>query len=156
VLRTKQDCFDEAESLFEEVQGQWQHKFAEIADDHPEMLTVINGFGVLRREQQRYKESESMLHQALEGRQRKLGADHPDCFESMHELAVLYKKQVDYEKAEPLLKKAVEGRRLKLGDKHPHTIESMNNLIDLYEAWNKPEKAEEWRAKQPKTEAVTE
>jgi len=32
----------------------------------------------------------------------------------------------------------------------------MNNLIDLYEAWNKPEKAKKWRAKLPRSEAVTE
>lgn len=51
---------------------------------------------------------------------------------------------------------AVDGLRLKLGDTHPHTRESLNNLINLYEAWNKPEKAQEWRAKQPQTEAKIE
>ena len=55
-----------------------------------------------------------------------------------------------------MLLRAVEGRRLKLGDTHPHTKESLNNLIELYEAWNKPKEAEEWRAKLPQTEAVTE
>jgi len=74
----------------------------------------------------------------------------------MHELAVLYREQERYEKAEPLLIEAIEGRRLKLGNTHPHTIESINNLIDLYEALNEPEKAQEWRAKLPKTEDVTE
>jgi len=33
-------------------------------------------------------------------------------------------------------------------------METLNQLITLYEAWNKPEKAEEWRAKQPQTEAA--
>ena len=74
----------------------------------------------------------------------------------MNNLAVVYKEQTQYEKTEPLLLKALKGRRLKLGNTHPHTIESINNLIDLYEAWNKPEEAEKWRAKLPKTEAVTE
>jgi len=90
-----------------------------------------------------------MLHQALHGRQHKLGPDHPACYESMHELAVLYKEQARYEEAEKYLLKAVEGRRLKLGDTHPHTIESLNNLIDLYKAWNKPELAKQWRVKLP-------
>jgi len=69
----------------------------------------MNDFGVLRREQQRYEEAEQLLHQALEGRQRKLGPDHPACLESMHELAVLYKEQARYEEAEKLLLQAVEG-----------------------------------------------
>ena len=145
VLRTKQGHFNDAEILFEEVRDQWQRKLAKIADDHPEMLTVINGFGVLRREQECYEEAESLLQQALEGRQRKLGSDHPACFESIHELAVLYKEQGRYEEAEKYFLEAIEGRRLKLGDNHPRTVESLNNLIALYEAWNKPEQAEQWR-----------
>ncbi len=149
VLRTKQGDFEEAEPLFEEVRDRWQRKLVELADDHPEMLTVINGLGVLRREQKKYAEAEELLRQTLEGRQRKLGSDHPACFESMHELAVLYKEQELYDKAAPLLHKAVEGRILKLGAPHPHTQESIRNLIGLCEAWGKPEEAEKWRAELP-------
>jgi hypothetical protein len=32
----------------------------------------------------------------------------------------------------------------------------IDNLINFYKAWNKPDKAEEWQAKLPQTEAVTE
>jgi len=151
VLRTKQERYPEAETLFKEALEARQCK---LGEDHPETLETINDFGVLRREQKRYDEAESLLRQALDARQRKLGTDHPACFESIQELAVLYKEQGHYDKSEPLLLKAVEGRRLKLGDTHQHTLQSIKNLIDLYEAWNKPEKAQEWRATQPQTETV--
>ncbi|MFC1792006.1 tetratricopeptide repeat protein [Planctomycetota bacterium] len=152
VVRTKQGRTSEAERLFEKaLEGRREMK----GDDHPETLETVNDFGVLRREQENYEEAESLLRQALAGRQRKLSPDHPACFESMHELAILYKEQARYEEAEKYLLEAVEGRRLKLGDSHPHTLDSINTLIELYKAWNQPEKTEEWRAKMPKTEAVT-
>jgi serine/threonine protein kinase/Flp pilus assembly protein TadD len=152
VLRTRQGQYGEAEKLFDEALNGRQR---EVGNDHPHTLKTLNDFGVLRREQHRYDEAESLLRQSLEGR-IKLDPNHRACFETMHELAVLYKEQGDYNKAEQLLLKAVEGRRIKLGDNHPHTLESIKKLIDLYEAWNKPEKVEEWRAKLPQTEAVTE
>ena len=68
---------------------------------------------------------------------------------------MLFKEQARYDDAEQLLLEAVKGRRLKLGDTHPRTLESWNNLIELYEACDKPEKANEWRAKLPETDAVT-
>ena len=123
---------------------------------HPDTLKAINDFGVLRREQKRYEEAESLLKQAIEGRQRELGEDHPDTLESKNDLAVLYKEKGDYDKAEPLLLEAVEGRLTKLGAPHPHTQESIKNLIELYEAWKKPGDVEKWRAKLPQTEAVRE
>ena len=101
-----------------------------------------------------FDDANDLSHEALKGRQRKLGEEHPDTLESKNDLAVLYKKKGDYDKAEKLLLEAIEGRRLKLGDTHPHTLESWNNLLGLYEAWGKPEKAEEWRAKLPKNGAV--
>jgi len=61
-----------------------------------------------------------------------------------------------YEEAERWLIKAEEIARLVFGNDHKITNTSVNNLIALYEAWNKPEKAEEWEAKLPQTEAVTE
>ena len=150
VVLTRKGEFNEAERLFEEV---WKVRREKWDDDHPDTLTTINDFGVLRRKQKDYAKAEELLRQALEGRQRKLGNDYPDCFESMHELAVLYKEQSRYEEAEKFLFEAIEGRRLKLGDKHPHTIESLKNLIALYEAWNKPEKAAHWRAKLPRQQS---
>jgi tetratricopeptide (TPR) repeat protein len=151
VVLTKQGDFEEAERLFTEVLKVRKERWS---DDHPDTLTTINAFGVLRREQKKYEQAESLLRQALDGRLRKLGKDYPDCLESMHELAILYKEQARYEEAEKYFIEALNGRRLKLGDTHPHTLESWKNLIDLYEVWGKPEKAEEWRAKQPQTEVA--
>ena len=109
----------------------------------------LSDLGVLRYQQQRYDEAESLLRQAFAGRQGKLGPDHPACFESMHELALLYIAQARYKDTEPLLLEAYNGREAKLGPEHPHTIESLKQLVTLYESWLKPEKANECRAKLP-------
>ena len=153
ILRTRQGEYENANDLFTTVLRERQNIFGR---DNPWTLETLNGLGVLRREQRRYEEAEKLLFEAFEGRQIRLGEDHPHTLQSMQELGVLFKEQERYEEAESLLLEAIEGRRLKLGDQHPHTIESIKTLIDLYEAWNKPEKANQWRAKLPQTEAVTE
>ena len=89
----------------------------------------MSDIGLLRTKQQRYDEAESLLRQALDGRQRKLGNDHPDYFESKHEHAMLYIAQSQYKKAEPLLLEAFHGRKTKLDPEHPHTIKSLRQLI---------------------------
>jgi serine/threonine protein kinase/lipopolysaccharide biosynthesis regulator YciM len=110
VLRTKQCCFDEAESLFEEVRNRWQHKLGEIADDHPEMLSVINSLGVLRREQKRYEEAEKYFLDAVEGRLLKLGDQHPHTIESTNNLIALYEAWNKLEKAEEWREKLQKNR----------------------------------------------
>jgi serine/threonine protein kinase/Flp pilus assembly protein TadD len=152
-LYTAQDRYNKADDLYTEMLGIVP---GQLGEEHPETLGFMNGFAVLLTKQKRYDEAEPLFKKALEGRRQKLYEDHPATLETKNDLAVLYKEQERYDDAEPLLIQAVEGRRLKLGDTHPHTLESWNNLIDLYEAWNKLDKAEEWRAKLPQTEAVTE
>jgi tetratricopeptide (TPR) repeat protein len=152
-LYLSQGQYDEAELLLEKALKITDHI---LGEENWATLKVTNTFAKLYTAEGRYKEAEKTFRQALEVRKSKLGENHPDTLESKNDLGVLYKEQIRYDEAEKLLLEAIEGRRLKLGDTHPHTLESINNLIDLYEAWNKPEKAEEWRAKLPKTEAVTE
>ncbi|MFC1793415.1 tetratricopeptide repeat protein [Planctomycetota bacterium] len=147
-----QGLFDEAEKLLREALKVQRLK---LSDEHSDTLVSMNTLAVLLRKQKNYNEAEILFEEALEARAHILGDDHPHTLESNHELAVLYKEQARFIEAEKLLLEAVKGRILKLGDRHPHTQESLSNLIELYEAWNKPEKAEEWRAKLPKTEAVT-
>jgi serine/threonine protein kinase len=144
VLRTKQQRYEEAKTLFNQALAGRKLK---LGEDHPETLETINDLGLLHREQKHYEQAEEYLTEALEGRKIKLGPDHPHTLESMHELAVLYKEQGLNDKAEQLLREAVEGRIEKLGQQHPHTLVSIRNLIDLYGAWGKSEQAEQWRAK---------
>ena len=115
---------------------------------------TISESGVLRREQDNHVAAESMLRQALEGRQRKLGPDHPACFESKHRLAVLYIQQARYEDAERLLQEAFHGREAKLGPQHPQTIDSLRELVNLYESWPKPDEVAKWQAKRSPKEAA--
>ena len=115
-----------------------------------EKETTTNLLGVLHREQQRFEEAESLLSQALDGRQRKLGNDHPATLESMHDIGKLNLEQGQYEEAEAKLIEAYEGRTGKLGPEHPHTGETVECLVKLYEAWGKPAKAKEWQAKLPR------
>ena len=54
--------YSEVDSLFDEaLEGQE----LKLGRDHPETLQTINDLGVLRREQQRYEEAESLLCEAL-------------------------------------------------------------------------------------------
>ena len=94
----------------------------------------INDFGVLRREQQRHKEAESLLRQALDGRQHKLGPDHPACFESMHELVLVYIAQKDYDRGRTSPARSLpRPPNARLGLKHQDTLESLKQLVTLYE-----------------------
>ncbi len=92
-LLTRQGQYDQAEKLFDEVL-RWRQR--ELGDDHPHTLVTLNDFGVLRREQERYDEAESLLRQALKD-QIKLDSIRPAYFGTMHELAILYKEQARYE-----------------------------------------------------------
>jgi len=149
VLRTRQGDFSQAEDLFEKAQAGWMRQLKEWADEDPKTLVTIHGLGVLRREQQRYEEAESLLRRALEARQSKLGRGLPPCLESMHELAVLSLRQARYNEAEALLLQAYNGREAKLGPEHRRTLDSLRELVHLYESWNKPDEAAQWRAKLP-------
>jgi hypothetical protein len=128
-----------------------------LGEDHPDTLETINDLGVLRREQKRYEEAESLLRQALEGGQTAQAEPRRSCHAGIHARACrAIHHQARYGEAEPLLLDAFKGRTSKLGSRHPHTIESLNELMRLYESWGKPGKAEEWRAKLPLEEGTKE
>jgi eukaryotic-like serine/threonine-protein kinase len=66
--------------------------------------------------------------EALQVRQRELGADHPDTLESEDAIGSLLQNQGKLAEAEPHLRSALAGRRRVLGEEHPDTIDSINNL----------------------------
>jgi eukaryotic-like serine/threonine-protein kinase len=139
VLRTRQERFDEAQRLFEEV---LMRKREKLDEDHPWMLQTINDFGVLRREQGQHEQAENFLTQALEGRRKKLGMDVPAYFESEHELGLLYMARKDYPRAAPLLRDAYNSRKAMIGPNHPHTLHSAHALAVLHMAQSQYEEAE--------------
>ena len=83
----------------------------------------------------------SCSEQALETRNKLLGAEHPDVASSLNDLALLYYSQRRYTVAEPFLKQALETRQKLLGTEHPSVASSLNNLALLYKSQGKYKEA---------------
>ena len=73
-------------------------------------------------------EAEPLFREALETRERVLGADHPDTAASYNNVASNLDAQGRYEEAEPLFPKALEIRERVLGANHPDTAAAYNNV----------------------------
>jgi serine/threonine-protein kinase len=69
-----------------------------------------------------------LLRQALEFRQRTLGADSLEAAESLNNLGTALRETGDYEAAEPPLRQALDIRQKRLGAEHSLVADSLNNL----------------------------
>jgi tetratricopeptide (TPR) repeat protein len=81
-----------------------------LGPDHPDVATVLNGFGILYEEAGRFAEAESLYKRSLAIREKALGPDHPDHFlvaQSLNNLAELYERLGRYTEAEPLNQRAL-------------------------------------------------
>jgi serine/threonine protein kinase/tetratricopeptide (TPR) repeat protein len=79
-----------------------------------------------------YPEADSLGRQALETRERLLGARHADVATSLQNLGTLHRKQGDYEEAESLHRRALDIRESVLEKHDPLLAETLNSLaIDL-------------------------
>jgi len=134
------ELYDEAEDLFTE--GIAFDERTLPGKDHPYTLRHINGLGVLRTKQGRFKEAEILFSRALAGRKLKLGGNHPYTLETINDLGLLRRAQKHYQDAEKLITEALEGRRAKLGPDHPYTLQSIHELAVLYKEQGVYDKAE--------------
>ena len=60
--------------------------------EHPGVASTTLGIGILRREQRRYPEADSLMRRAIEMRSKLIGADHPETRRAQGELATLYER----------------------------------------------------------------
>ncbi len=115
---------------------------------HPDTAQSLNDLGGLYRSQNRYKEAEELIQQALTIRRAVLrwpnGPDcHPDIAQSLSNLAGLYSSQKRYDKAEPLYLQAFEINVKTLGHNHPYTAHTLSSLAELYFNQGRYDEAEE-------------
>jgi hypothetical protein len=84
--------------------------------------------------QGQWNKAEELGLQAVETRNRVLGAEHPDTLASIGNLALTYWNQGRWKEAEDLEVQAIETRKRVLGIEHPDTLTSIGNLALTY--WN--------------------
>lgn len=113
-----------------------------LGPEHPATLDAMCFVAILRQDQARFVEAETLYRRALEAQQRVLGADDSRTLGTMTNLAILYRNQDRFDEAEPLCLQALETNRHSLGEEHPFTLIAMTNLAILYERQGQLEKAE--------------
>ena len=89
-----------------------------------------------------YTESQTVLEQCLEIRERLLPKDDLDLAKTLNNLAVLYKMQGKHKKAELLFKRSLGIVEKALGNDHPDVATILNNFSDLYRSQGKNKDAE--------------
>jgi tetratricopeptide (TPR) repeat protein len=89
---------------------------------------ALDRLAVLMMYQERLDEAQSCMSEALDIRERILGADHPLTIESLNNLAAITYSQRRLVDAEHLARQAVSRARRVWGDEHPETASQLNNL----------------------------
>ena len=108
----------------------------------PAYATAVGWEGVLYKELGRYREAEPLLKEALELRERELGAGHADTLASVSALGQLYAARGQQNKAEALYRRALEGYQRLSGKPGRQTIGALHNLGVLYAAQGRGDAAE--------------
>jgi tetratricopeptide (TPR) repeat protein len=101
--------------------------------DEAMLARLLNRAGTAFRERGEFQKAELALREALEIRERTLGAEHPHTAASLSGLALLYKVQGEYAKALPLYERSLAIFEKALGAEHPLTAQGLNNLAGLYD-----------------------
>jgi tetratricopeptide (TPR) repeat protein len=91
----------------------------------------------------KYVEAEKMHRQALQLKEKVLGAEHPKTLDSMNNLACVLNNQGKYIEAEEMHRQALQLMEKVLGAEHPSTLASMNNLANVFRNQGKYAEAEE-------------
>lgn len=100
----------------------------EASAEYADSLTSVSNLGLALARQGKHEEAETMLWQALEGRQKMLGPEHIDTLASANNLSLNLGRQGKYEEAESMCQQALEGHKKVLGPENPDTLISASNL----------------------------
>ena len=106
------------------------------------MAWAYHQLGNLYADQGKLAEAEQMYQQALQGKEKALGAEHTSTLETVNNLGVLYRNQGKLAEAEKMCKWALQGREKALGAEHKSTLDTANNLGNLYKDQGKLAEAE--------------
>ena len=95
-------------------------------------LTSLNDLARLHADNGQLGDAERLYAEALQIRERVLGANSPATVQSMNNLGILYSQTGLYDKAKPLLEQSWRGRHELLGEFHTDTLNSLHNLAGLH------------------------
>ncbi len=99
-----------------------------LGRENRETLTMMNNLAIGLKDMGRYEQSDALLRELIEIRERFYGRDHPQTLYALNSLAANMQRQGRDGEAEPLLRETLERRRRILGDNHVSTAVSAGNL----------------------------
>lgn len=119
-----------AHAYFAEAERRW---LSALGPEHPYIASILNSQGVVATRQERYREAESLILQALVIRERMEPPHHSVAY-SLHSLGVLYSAQGDLARAERAHRRALEVRERLLEEGHHEIALSRQALADTLAA----------------------
>jgi len=102
-----------------------------VGPEHTDYAIVLNNIALLRKQQQRYAECESLTRRTIEIWERAVGPEHRLVAQGLHNLASLYEKMGRDEESEPLYRRALAVREKSIGPDHPRTVSTRVALDEL-------------------------
>ncbi|PMD65959.1 FabD/lysophospholipase-like protein [Hyaloscypha bicolor E] len=106
------------------------------------ILGAVHNLGILYQEQGKLDEAEKTYQQALQGKEKALGAEHTSTLRTINNLGSLYKNQGKLDEAEKMYQRALQGNEKALGAEHTSTLDTVNNLGILYQEQGRLDEAE--------------
>ncbi len=111
--------------------------------DHPlDRAAVLLTLGNTYRALGDAATAERLLAQAVEIRERELGADHPDTTQALDLLGLVVKERGRYEESEEMHRRALEARRRTLGEESWEAVGSLSNLANVLARQSRFDEAE--------------
>jgi eukaryotic-like serine/threonine-protein kinase len=117
-------------------------RHGQLAEDHPDMLSVMNDLAWLYRNEGLFAKAEPIATKVLEIRRRTLGKADSDTLEAMNNLGLLYRYEGKLKQAVELFTEVLEIRPLTSGAVDRATSYAMNNLGFVYQVEGKYQQAE--------------
>ncbi len=102
----------------------------ELGDQPLARALFLHTIGDIYTKMALFEPAEKLIAEALEIRERELGADHPDVLESVNQLGVVYRRQQRLDQAESLLRRVLAARAAQEDDPVGLAL-ALNNLGNL-------------------------
>lgn len=123
VVGYRQKRFAEAENIMA-----WLDPVAQLADDEVTLAHALSNRAVVLRNMGQHHEAIMHYRQALEIRERVLGADHPRVAATLNNLARALMGLGRYGEAKAIYERALDVKRRSLGPDHPSVALTLHNL----------------------------
>ncbi len=100
-------------------------------DDLPTYVRALESLAMLEQRLYRFEASRDLYRQALDLRQRQLGADVPGLAQVQRNYGVLLQEEGQWDASRQMLRHSLAARRQHYGDRHPKVAESRGDLARL-------------------------